>query len=351
MNDALIGCLLGTAAGDALGLPYEGMSQYRGVKVFPDTSKHHLLFGKGMVSDDTEHACFVAQALIRSQGDVNAFKKQLARSLRWWVLGLPAGVGFATLRAAIKLWLGISPDKSGVFSAGNGPAMRSAVLGVAYGRDVAQLKRFVRASTVITHVDPKAYFGALAVALAAWQGAAGDDRSPTAYRQQLDALLDGESAVEFLDLIERAATSAGQHESVSDFATAIGSLNGVSGYTYHTVPCVLQTWFRYPDDFESGLRAIIEAGGDTDTAGAIYGAILGARVGEAGIPAPWLDNIGEWPRSVAWIRQLGGTAARSVAGEDDVRCPAYWVPGLLPRNLVFLIVVLSHGFRRLAPPY
>ena len=29
----------------------------------------------------------------------------------------------------------------------------------------------------------------------------------------------------------------------------------------------------------------------------------------------------------------------------------YFWPAVLPRNLLFLIVVLLHGFRRLAPPY
>jgi ADP-ribosylglycohydrolase len=106
-EDAFIGCLLGTAVGDSLGLPYEGLSPQRAAKLFPDTTKHHFFFGKGMVSDDTEHACFVAQAIIRSKGDVEEFQNQLARSLRWWLLGLPAGIGFATLRSIIKLWFGI----------------------------------------------------------------------------------------------------------------------------------------------------------------------------------------------------------------------------------------------------
>ncbi|TVS08433.1 MAG: hypothetical protein EA424_28605 [Planctomycetaceae bacterium] len=44
-------------------------------------------------------------------------------------LGLPAGVGMATARACLKLWLGFPPKRSGVDSAGNGPAMGKAVLG------------------------------------------------------------------------------------------------------------------------------------------------------------------------------------------------------------------------------
>jgi ADP-ribosylglycohydrolase len=85
-SDAFIGCLLGTAVGDSPGLPYEGLSQQRAARLYPDPSKHHLLLGKGMVSDDTEHACFVAQSLVRSQGDLNEFRTQLARSLRWWLV-------------------------------------------------------------------------------------------------------------------------------------------------------------------------------------------------------------------------------------------------------------------------
>ena len=114
-RDAYVGCLLGTAVGDALGLPYEGMSPGRGARMFPDPGRHHLLPGYGMVSDDTEHACFVALALLRSQGQPDAFEKRLAASLRWWLLGLPAGVGLATLRSVSRLWLGFPPSRSGVW--------------------------------------------------------------------------------------------------------------------------------------------------------------------------------------------------------------------------------------------
>ena len=84
-----------------------------------------------MVSDDTEHTCLVAQALCAAPTDADRFARHLARGLRWWLLGLPAGIGSATLRATLKLWLGFPPARSGVFSAGNGPAMRSAILGAA----------------------------------------------------------------------------------------------------------------------------------------------------------------------------------------------------------------------------
>ena len=347
--DAYKGCLLGTAVGDALGLPYEGLSARRAAKLFPNSARYNLLFGKGMVSDDTEHACFVAQALIRANGDVRTFQRHLARSLRWWLLGLPAGVGFATLRAIVKSWFGFSPQKSGVFSAGNGPAMRSPILGVAYGHDAEQLKRFVKASTEITHSDPKAYYAALAIALAAHQSANEVMPSAEQYLLALDDLLPEDDARELHELLQRAADAAANNEPVADFARSIGSRNGISGYSYETVPCVLQAWFRHPQDFAEGLREIIMAGGDADTAAAIYGGIVGSRVGKAGIPDSWLRNVIEWPRSINWIERLSEVVAKS--GHADTRTPGYFVPGVLLRNLFFLLVVLAHGFRRLAPPW
>jgi len=130
MLRALSGVLIGTAVGDALGLPFEGLSAQRQEKLRRRPLQHQLVAGFGMVSDDTEHTWMIAQSLLKSHGNVNGFQRSFASALRWWLLRLPAGVGFATLRAILKLWAGISPHKSGVFSAGNGPAMRSAILGV-----------------------------------------------------------------------------------------------------------------------------------------------------------------------------------------------------------------------------
>src|SRR5215212_10410569 len=126
-----VGSLLGTAVGDAMGLPYEAMSQRRGARLLGPPDRYRFVFRRGMGSDDTEHTVIVAQSLIASGGEPVAFAHELSWRMRWWLLGLPAGIGFATLRALIRLWLGFGPHRSGVFSAGNGPAMRSAIIGAA----------------------------------------------------------------------------------------------------------------------------------------------------------------------------------------------------------------------------
>jgi ADP-ribosylglycohydrolase len=302
-----------------------------------------------MVSDDTEHTCMVAQSLVAAGADVEAFRRQLGRRLRFWLLGLPAGVGLATLRAIVRLWIGYRPETSGVFSAGNGPAMRAAIIGAAVD-DRIRLLDLVRASSRITHTDPKAEFGALAVALAAQMARRDPAVSGREFLAYLETALtpDGD---ELTSLVRDAVDSVAGGQSTVAFAASLGLSRGVSGYVYHSVPVALHAWLSHPRDFRSAVTAVIACGGDTDTTGAMVGGIVGASVGRDGIPADWLDRLREWPRSTDWMERLGAQVARTLrsgTAERPLTLPAY---GVLPRNLFFLLVVLSHGVRRLLPPY
>ena len=347
---AIEGCLLGTAIGDALGLPFENLSSRRALRMFGPPGRFCFVFGRGMVSDDTEHACMTAQALIAPADDDSAFRQQLALQLRRWLVMLPAGTGMATARATIKLLVGVPPHRSGVFSAGNGPAMRSPILGAAID-DIDVLKRFVRISTRMTHTDPKAEYGALAVALATQCASRGVHNEPARFAQALAELLVNQPAEEFLDLVNRAVDSANRDESAATFARSLGLGRGVSGYIYHTVPVVLQSWFRNQHDFRAAICDVIACGGDTDSTAAILGGIVGAAVGKDGLPAEWLKGLWEWPRSAKWIENLAAELYAVRATGVGRRPPRLPVWGVVPRNLLFLAVVLFHGFRRLLPPY
>ena len=350
--DSVIGCLLGTAVGDSVGLCYEGLSKRWQRRLYPQITGPRLIFGRGMVSDDTEQECMVAQALMVSAGDVEIFTRSLARQFRLWLLGLPASVGYATLRATVKLWLGYPGHQSGIFSAGNGAAMRSPILGVCYGRDLQRLRALVTASSRITHTDPKAEYGALAVALAAHLAARHPDRdiAPEDYSRKLQDVLPPE-AHELIRLIGRAVGSVAERRGTESFAEELGLQRGVSGYVYHTVPVVLHAWLAHQNDYRSGIIDIIRCGGDTDTTAAVLGGIIGARVGKSGIPGQWLNHLWEWPRTTQWIEELGRRLSQAVAddvGQEPLPLPTY---GVLLRNIFFLLVVLGHGFRRLLPPY
>ena len=101
-KDAIIGCLLGTAVGDAIGLPREGLSSRRAARLYGDPISHRFILGRGMVSDDTDLTLFVAQSLTESPDDPVLFQRRLARRFRWWLMGMPAGVGFATLKSILN---------------------------------------------------------------------------------------------------------------------------------------------------------------------------------------------------------------------------------------------------------
>jgi ADP-ribosylglycohydrolase len=311
-----------------------------------------------MCSDDTEHACMLAQSLIAARGSVDVdyhrgeFTADFAWRLRLWLLGLPAGVGMATLKSILKLWLFIPPRWSGVHSAGNGPAMRSALLGVCYGDEPERMRMLVTAATRITHTDPKAEQAALAVAVAAHLSAqSGGSVEAARYTQELSGWL-GSDGAELMDLVNRLCEQLAQGRTAEEFAASIDCRRGVTGYAFHTVPAALAAWLAHPGDYRHAVLCVIRLGGDTDTTAGIVGAIAGSGVGRAGIPREWLERLVEYPRTLRWMeglaRQLARARVEPLARIDVPRLPAI---RLMLRNVFFLGVVLVHGFRRLLPPY
>jgi ADP-ribosyl-[dinitrogen reductase] hydrolase len=347
MKQRLAGALVGTAVGDALGLPAEGMSRQRIRRLWRGKWRHRFLFGRGMLSDDTEHTLFVAQALLAHPDDPLAFQRCLGWKLRLWILGAPAGIGLATLKSILKLWVGVPPNRSGVWSAGNGPAMRSAIIGVYFADDDGKRRAFVSASTRLTHTDPKAETAALAVAeAAAWT--INENHSTEDWLARLPDL-DGDS--EWRVICEKLQEARHAGKTVEQFADSLGLEKGVSGYSYHSVPVAVYAWLCHGNDFRAGLESALNCGGDTDTVGAIVGALLGAKNGRQSIPDVLIAGIREWPRSVVVLERV----AIRLAGQKQRGTPLgpihYCWLGLIFRNFLFLIVVLLHGFRRLLPPY
>jgi len=73
---------------------------------------------------------------------------------------------------------------------------------------------------------------------------------------------------------------------------------------------------------ETATEAIVEAvmmGGDTDTLGAVAGAVAGARFGIESLPERWLETVDQ----TAELKQLGATLAQqsiSVAPDAETLC-------------------------------
>jgi ADP-ribosylglycohydrolase len=297
-----------------------------------------LVLGHGMVSDDTEHAVMTLLSLRDSDGDEQKFGKCLAQRLRWWLASVPAGIGMATARSIIKLWLGFRPASSGVFSAGNGPLMRAPIIGVWFADDLAKRESFIRISTAITHRDPRAVEAALIIAETA-AIAATSSETPEKIIDQL------ERHVESTEMKERFAklrTHLRDQSNVSDFADSFSRKKGfVSGFAPDTAAVALYAWLLHRGNFRATVESVILAGGDTDTVAFVAGSLAGAACGMDGLDSSWLNKLKDWP--------LNHTFLKNAAQHPTANFPQW--PLLLLRNFVFLIIVLTHGFRRLLPPY
>lgn len=135
---------------------------------------------------------------------------------------------------------------------------------------------------------------------------------------------------------------------MKQFADKMGFSKGISGYAVHTMTMVLFIWLRHRGDFSTIVSEAIACGGDTDSVAAIAGGIAGAET-EVFNPA-WLSGLSDRPYTVEYMTRLGYALAES--GEERLVKPpsvANWL--IIPRNIIFFIVVLFHGFRRIFPPY
>lgn len=342
-HEAILGCLLGTAVGDAIGLPTERLSREKAQQFHRGGLRHRLLFRRGMFSDDTEHTLMVAAALIRHPDDVPSFQRSLARSLRWWLLALPAGVGMSTAKAVLRLWLGVSPQRAGLQSAGNGAAMRSALFGACFAFDPEKRRAMALAACRLTHAGPRAEESAYLVSEATAMAVGG---TPTP--EVLERLCEWLQSQEMKQRYTLLEAALGRGDSVSEFAGQIGCEHGVSGFAPNSVAVALYAWLRHRGDYPRIVTEVIFCGGDTDTTAAIAGGIAGAETGEKGIPQAWVQHICDWPRSIAYVRRVAEALPRRLHGEE-VSPPKFAVSMILPRNLLFLFIVIVHGFLRLIP--
>jgi ADP-ribosyl-[dinitrogen reductase] hydrolase len=264
--------LLGTAVGDALGVPFETMLinneklvEWDG-KTFIGSPHHNLL--PGQYSDDTQMSLMVAESLIENSGfnpdDLSA------RYVDWIASGRARGYGKTTLRAVQNLQAGKHWSESGIAgSYGNGTAMRSAPFGIYFRNDIQSLIAICKIDSAITHASEDAEAGSIAIALAAAH-AVNDDME---------------------NLLERISEKLPDSK-VKGLVYSLGSLInsdkitprqalavlGTKANVKETVPAALYCFLKF-DNYYDAILASIRAGGDTDTTAAIVGGLFGAKLG------------------------------------------------------------------------
>ena len=298
------GALAGLALGDALGMPTQAMSpaQIRAVYgritglVDGDASQPYAPgMPAGSVTDDTEQALLVASLLVRGRGsssgrvalDAGEFAHAL---LAWEDSMIERGsldlLGPSTKAALERVRAGEDPLSVGGAGTTNGAAMRVTPIGIAISTEDPQaFADAVWSSCQVTHATRQGFQSAALVAAAVSMGI----DTPRSAASDMTALL--WKAVSYVDSLPEhgawtpepdvvAATRRAMQLVANPASSSLECLVeqvGTSVASAQAIPMAFALLARDPSP-----QALLDAaniGGDTDTIGAIAGAILGAALG------------------------------------------------------------------------
>ena len=297
------GALAGLALGDALGMPTQAMSpqQIRAVYgrvtglVDADASQPYAPgMAAGSVTDDTEQALLVASLLVAGRGSsarVALDAHEFAHALLAWEDSMIERGSLDLLGPSTKVALervrgGEDPLAVGGEGTTNGAAMRVTPIGIAVSTtDPEAFADAVWSSCRVTHATRQGFQSAALVAAAVSLGI--DSARSTA--PDLRALL--WKAVTFVDSLPArgawapdpdvvAATRRAMQLAANPASSApecLAQQVGTSVASAHAIPMAFALLARDPSP--QALLDAANVGGDTDTIGAIAGAILGAALG------------------------------------------------------------------------
>jgi ADP-ribosylglycohydrolase len=276
--DRFAGCLIGQCLGDALGFVVEGQAPavcrlyVDGVlKGLAPLTKGRGPFPIGQYSDDSQLARELLQSYVARRGfDPADYARRVAAIFSE---GRIVGRGRATEQAAERLAAGVPWDEAGTPapSAGNGSAMRAGPVGLLYFDKPDALIAAAHDQGRITHADPRCSAGAIAIAGAVALALDDAPIDPARFLGELAA---------WCERIE---------PSFADWL--------ISPFVVPSVLWSLYAFLRTPDDYWETVCTAIRVGGDVDTTAAMAGAIGGARLGLAALPAEFtrrLTDQGTW---------------------------------------------------------
>jgi ADP-ribosyl-[dinitrogen reductase] hydrolase len=300
--DRACGVLLGTAAGDSLGAPYE-FGPPRGPKLqVAMVGGGSFGWEPGEWTDDTSMAIAIAE-VAATGADLRQEQALDAIARRWHEWSQHAkDVGVQTRSVLSQAGRhGISAQKARAKSAGlhkltgrtagNGSLMRTAPLALAYLDDEAALVEAARAVSELTHYDPEA-----GDACVLWC---------CAIRHAiLSGVLDARIGLQHIDIDRRdlwaSRLEVAEASQPSDFTN-----NGWVVEALQAAWCAIATTPIPQDDPAQGvfrvdhlrlaLDAAVRGGNDTDTVAAIAGGLLGAAYGASAVPADWRRVLHGWP--------------------------------------------------------
>ena len=302
MEDRALGCLAGLAVGNVLGLAVESRSREE-VQLRLGAKGPFTRLPTEERNRDWDDDLAMAMALAESLVDLPPSTEHLdtaaiqAAYLAWLRSG-SRGIGGLTREVLLKSLAGEADAAQRVWKArcqrdqpplGNGAAMRIAPLGVAFAAEPWRIPLLAGEDAALTHFDPICRQTAALIALLSAALVRGERAPLTFARTEAGPLLpevaEAFNPLSLEDLAQRRLDGWDMGSTLLALKVAVSIL--ASGLPY-----------------VEALPWVIRQGGDTDTNGAIVGALLGARDGIFAIPTDWRRCVAQGDRILQMGRQL-----------------------------------------------
>jgi poly(ADP-ribose) glycohydrolase ARH3 len=189
-------------------------------------------------------------------------------------------------------------------SFGNGAAMRVSPVGLLYHHDLNRLQEAAIQQASITHVHPIGQWGAVmqafSVGLAVTQRPKEPFKKETMVTNLREILWGG--PIEYMKALNRIEEMVTHDKKL--VAREVVSFLGNGVEAHFSVPSACYIAITYSPDFCDAIRAAISLGGDTDTIAGMVGAIVGAHIGEKGLPMEWIEQLEDGPRGCSFAINL-----------------------------------------------
>lgn len=317
INDRILGCLVGGAAGDALGYAVEFMRYDRIVRKYgKDGITAYSLdptSAKALISDDTQMTLFTAEGLLVTEGSAqkniyDAYqnwyvtqtermqdrprdeRSELLNRPEMYALRAPGNTCMSAL-ASRRMGTVTDPINS---SKGCGGVMRVAPIAFLNGRTALELDKLAAQAAASTHGHPLGFLPAALLVHILHMAIFENDGSLTLRRivdNSVQAFSQSFSAAPRLDallaIVDKAVSLSGNDRSDIDNITELGE----GWVADETLAIALYCTLRHSDDFSAALTASVNHNGDSDSTGAVAGNILGAYLGSDRIDAQWKDRL------------------------------------------------------------
>lgn len=295
----VFGCLLGGAVGDALGAPFEGLwgETIPGKKELLQRFAEFEGFPEGQFTDDTQLTLATVESIVSCQY-INPFDIA-GRMFRLWktneIIGPGGACGFAASQFFLKKdWRSCGAPAG---NAGNGTAMRTAVLGFCFLDEPEKLQTVVGDISLITHHDERSIAGGVAVAKTVELLLRGKELEGKLLCRKIAGEIEPISPVfaekinDLTGYLDKEKTEAARFIAWAGMREPEFDEPIITPFVIPTVLASLWSIIRHPASWEKAVAEAIHFGGDVDTLGAITGGIMGARLGADSIPAHLLNKL------------------------------------------------------------